>query len=233
MAVVLTNKQISPGIFILKIEGQFEGAMGQFYMLRGWTAYPLLSRPISIYDIEEDSISFMYHLVGVGTSLLSELKSGNHIQLEGPYGNGYPKVDGKLAIVGGGIGIAPLLLAAKEHPHADIFLGFSEQAFAVEAFESTVFSVTTIVGRMIVDFVNPHHYDTLFACGPLPMLEALAFKAKSANIELYFSTEKRMACGIGACLTCTMITPEGNRRVCKEGPVFKAEEVNFSELYDL
>jgi dihydroorotate dehydrogenase electron transfer subunit len=225
--------ELVPGIYVMKIQGTFRGSMGQFYMLRSGTGYPLLPRPISIYDIGEEDISFLYRVVGEGTSLFSRLQPGQEIQLEGPFGNGFPQVEGSLALVGGGMGTAPLLLAAKHYPHAHVYLGFAQQAFGAEAFEAVAASVQVRVGGSIVEKVDPHQYVNMFSCGPTPMLQALAEKTAGTASRLYISTERHMACGIGACLGCTMRTHGGNRRVCKEGPVFPVEEVDFHDLHGL
>ncbi|MBE0336127.1 dihydroorotate dehydrogenase electron transfer subunit [Paenibacillus sp. 28ISP30-2] len=231
MANVISNVALVPGIYVMKIEGTFKGEMGQFYMLRTRTGYPLLPRPISIYDIGEEDISFLYRVVGEGTSLFSRLQPGQEVQLEGPFGNGFPQVEGSLALIGGGMGTAPLLLAAKHYPHAHVYLGFAQQAFGVEAFDAVAASVHVRVGGSIVEKVDPHLYVNLFSCGPTPMLQALAVKAAGSPSRLYISTERHMACGIGACLGCTMHTRGGNKRVCKEGPVFPIEEVDFDDLH--
>ncbi len=146
MANVISNVALVPGIYMMKIEGTFKGEMGQFYMLRSGTGYPLLPRPISIYDIGDEDISFLYRVVGEGTHLFSQLQSGQEIQLEGPFGNGFPQVEGSLALIGGGMGTAPLLLAAKHYPHAHVYLGFALQAFGVDAFEAVAASVQVRVG---------------------------------------------------------------------------------------
>ena len=113
MYKILENKYIGEDMYFMKVEGNFKAEMGQFYMLRAWDTYPLLSRPISVHDIDENSISFLYKVVGEGTKIFSTLKVGDDIKLEGPYGKGYEKVEGKVALVGGGIGVAPLYLVAK------------------------------------------------------------------------------------------------------------------------
>lgn len=231
MANVISNVALVPGIYVMKIEGKFKGNMGQFYMLRSGTGYPLLPRPISIYDIGEESISFLYRVVGEGTNLFSQLQPGQEIQLEGPFGNGFPQVEGSLALIGGGMGTAPLLLAAKYYPYAHVYLGFAQQAFGVEAFKAVAASVQVKVGGSIVEQIDPTLYANMFSCGPTPMLQALAMKTVDTSSRLYISTERHMACGIGACLGCTMRTRGGNRRVCKEGPVFPVEEVEFDDLH--
>ncbi|WP_440114745.1 dihydroorotate dehydrogenase electron transfer subunit [Paenibacillus sp. QZ-Y1] len=231
MAMIISNEALVPNIYVMKVKGNYRGRMGQFYMLRSGMSYPLLPRPISIYDIGEEYIAFLYRVVGEGTRLLSLLKPGQELQLEGPFGNGFPQVEGSLALIGGGMGTAPLLLAAKYYPDADVYLGFAQQAFGVEAFQAVTASVQVKVGGSILEQVDPSCYTHMFSCGPTPMLQALALQTLGTSARLYISTERHMACGIGACLGCTISTPKGNRRVCKEGPVFPVEEVEFDDLH--
>ncbi|WP_458464423.1 dihydroorotate dehydrogenase electron transfer subunit [Paenibacillus sp.] len=231
MAMIISNEELVPGIYVMKIEGNYKGHMGQFYMLRSGRNYPLLPRPISIYDIGDGGITFLYRVVGEGTRQLSLLQPGQELQLEGPFGNGFPQIEGSLALIGGGMGTAPLLLAAKHYQKSHVYLGFAQQAFGVEAFEAVASSVQVKVGGSIVEQVDPAGYTTIFACGPTPMLQALALKTACTSARLYISTERHMACGIGACLGCTIRTHAGNRRVCKEGPVFPVEEVQFDALH--
>jgi len=245
MAKIISNRQVAPSVYVITIAGQWAGAMGQFYMVRPCAMQgiaitdPLLSRPLSIHDQGDDYIAFLYRVTGRGTTLLAGLTKGQEIQLSGPFGNGFPIVDEheSVALVGGGMGIAPLLLAAKHYRQADIYLGFNHQSFAVESFEQMVdttdqIHITQGQYQRIIDIVDPTLYSVIMACGPVGMLQALMEKIKAihASTLLYVSTEKRMACGIGACLTCSIQTVDGNRRVCKEGPVFTAEEVNWNDL---
>ena len=132
MYKVIENRYIGEDMYLMRVEGKFEGKMGQFYMLRAWDKFPLLSRPISIHDIDENSISFLYKVVGEGTQILSKVKVNETIKLEGPYGNGYEKVEGKVALVGGGIGVAPLYLVAKNIENCDAYLGFRKEAILEE-----------------------------------------------------------------------------------------------------
>lgn len=230
MARIISNNQIASDIFVLTAEGEYTGRMGQFYMLRGWDQYPVLSRPISIHDRGEGYISFLYRVVGQGTELLTRLKAGDSIGLEGPFGNGFPAIAGKVALVGGGMGTAPLYYAAKELPQADAYLGFSAESFRVEEFRSATGRTLVNVGGYIVDDFDPAGYEAVFTCGPLPMMRALAGKLAETGTPLYVSLEKRMACGIGACLVCSCATVDGNRKACTDGPVFLAEEVVLDDL---
>ena len=113
MHTIVSNDRIVEGIYLMTVEGKFQARMGQFYMLRAWDKTPILSRPISIFNIEQDCIQFLYKVAGEGTRLFANLRAGDGIQLEGPFGNGFPQVTGKTALIGGGIGIAPLLYTAK------------------------------------------------------------------------------------------------------------------------
>ena len=135
MYKVIENRYIGEDMYLMRVEGKFEGKMGQFYMLRAWDKFPLLSRPISIHDIDENSISFLYKVVGEGTRILSKVKVNETIKLEGPYGNGYEKVEGKVALVGGGIGVAPLYLVAKNIENCDAYLGFRKEAILEEEYK--------------------------------------------------------------------------------------------------
>ncbi|MGG6311111.1 dihydroorotate dehydrogenase electron transfer subunit [Paenibacillus macerans] len=230
MATVISNQQVAQGVFRLSAQGRFSGKMGQFYMLRAGERYPLLSRPISIFDLAEDRIDFLYLVAGEGTALLSRLKPGDALALDGPFGNGFPELAGKTAFVGGGIGIAPFFYALKEAPEADVYLGFSREAYMVEEFRQAAGGPVVVdVGGSILDKLDFHAYDTIIACGPHPMLHAVQRMQAEAGsrAKVYVSLENRMACGIGACLVCSVKCRDGRKKACADGPVFLAEEVVF------
>lgn len=230
MTEVISNIEVSPGVFRLAVAGQFAGRMGQFYMIRAWDNYPLLSRPLSIFDITPERIEFLYLVVGEGTALLSRLKKGDKLTLEGPMGNGFTAPEGKTAFIGGGIGIAPFYYALRQVPAADVYLGFSREPYMVEEFrEAASGQVHVNVGGVILDDVDFDAYDTIIACGPHPMLHAVQRKqqASSGRAKVYVSLENRMACGIGACLVCSVKCKDKRKKACTDGPVFPAEEVVF------
>ena len=234
MAKILSNRHLAAGFFMLKAQCEDKPRPGQFYMLRAWGAYPLLSRPISVFDADSVSVSFLIKNVGKGTDILSRLDAGDELALDGPHGNGWPQTEGlppgKIALVGGGVGIAPLYLAAKKIAEggkkADLFLGFSEAPVLKEEY-SALGRLTLDVGGFITDKVQPADYGLIWACGPEAMMRALYRKCHDASAAkgLYVSMENRMACGFGACLVCTCKTVSGNKKVCADGPVFKGEEV--------
>ena len=207
--------------------------MGQFYMLRAWRNYPVLSRPISVFDEDGETVSFLYKVVGKGTGIFSALRKGDEISALGPLGNSFPSVTGKIAFVGGGVGIAPFYLAAKQlkalrgSSRVDLYLGFSEAPILTEEYKRVADNLIVNVGGFITDEIDPACYDHIMACGPEPMMRALYEKCKLIRAEgkLYVSLESRMACGLGACFVCSCKTRDGNKKICKDGPVFKGAEV--------
>ena len=229
MYKVIKNEYIGEDMYLMEVEGKFKGEMGQFYMLRAWDNYPLLSRPISIHDISDNSISFLYKVVGEGTKILSKLKPEDTIKLEGPYGNGYEKVEGKVALVGGGIGVAPLYLVAKNIENCDAYLGFRNEPILIDKYNKVCNEVNIAVGdTFVTDIIDVNKYDYILTCGPTPMMEKLVKMTEKTDTKLFVSLENHMACGVGACLVCTCKTKFGNKKTCKDGPVFRGEDVIFN-----
>ncbi|MBC5688262.1 dihydroorotate dehydrogenase electron transfer subunit [Mediterraneibacter sp. NSJ-55] len=234
MGKILTNKKLSDDFYLIEVEEKNQVKAGQFYMLRGWEEYPVLSRPISIFDADGDRVSFLYKKVGKGTELISRLEPGKMLTLNGPYGNGFPmNVKGKIAMVGGGVGIAPFYYTAKKYKEEgigsqiDIYLGFSQKSVLEEEYRSVADNLYLDIGGFITDLVNPLEYDVILTCGPEIMMKVLYEKCKKmdAGVPLYVSMENRMACGIGMCKVCTCKTKNGNKTACKDGPVFLGSEV--------
>lgn len=242
-------EQVLPALDIRRLTVQwqdrrFEPHAGQFYMLRAWDAdqTPVLSRPISVHDFNNQTgaLTFLYQVKGEGTRKLSALAAGDTLTVTGPCGNGFDTAAlagmGRVAVVGGGIGIAPLLLLCKELARAgvrpDLYAGFREEPYALEGFVpycNTV-SVATDSGAvghhgLVTDLLNPSRYAVVLTCGPMVMMRSVAKLCANAGTPCLASLEGKMACGLGACLGCTCHTPVGPRTVCKDGPVFKAEEV--------
>ena len=174
----------------------------------------------------------LFRVRGRGTVLLSGLRSGDGIFLLGPLGNGWKPLPGRLALIGGGCGIAPLLHTARAFKTCDPSLGFKEEPFLEDAFAAigNRVIVTSESGNgapqgLISNVFEPPGYDACYACGPQAMLESLARMCASFEVPLFVSLEERMACGVGACLGCAVRTTAGIRRVCRDGPVFPATEV--------
>ena len=205
----------------------------------------LLPRPISICEIdrEDRAIRIVYRVVGKGTEELSQMRTGRCLDIVGPLGNGFPLKDKKAFLIGGGIGIPPLLELAKElKSEKQMVLGYRDSMFLQEEFKKQgSLYVATEDGSYgtdgnVLDAIreNGLNAEIIYACGPMPMLRAVKAYAKERGIECWLSLEERMACGIGACLGCVCKSKErdshtnvNNKRICKEGPVFRAEEVEF------
>ena len=208
---------------------------GQFIMVYLPSGELLLPRPISICETTSDYMEIVYAVVGKGTELLSLIHKGQTIKVLGPLGTSFNYDNYKrVALVGGGVGIPPLLFTAKvlalNGITTDAYLGFRSDAFLVERFTSTANAVfvTTEDGSfgtrgLITDIFQSQNYDAIMACGPLPLLKVLAKKAE--NIPCQVSMEQRMACGIGTCVGCVVKVNGSYVRVCTEGPVFFANQV--------
>ena len=234
MAEIIRNEPIASGIYRMTVSGAPLGRAGQFFMLRVPGALdPLLGRPISICEIDENkgTTTFVYQTIGRGTAQFATILPGQQIDAQGPYGNGFSLKSGRAILIGGGIGTAPMLQLAKELRASDparkidLYLGFREEAYLVNEFEKYADSVTRNIGGYVVNDVDFTFDATYYACGPAPMLRAAAEAAAAANANLFVSLEKHMACGVGACLGCTCQTEHGRKRVCKDGPVFDYREV--------
>lgn len=233
---VIENKNISTGIFKIKLEGNLKGKPGQFYMIKSWQEEPILWRPISIHDVNDNSIEFLYKLEGKGTKILSQVKPDEKIEIMGPLGNGFDleNINGKIAIVTGGIGIAPMnyLIKSIKNNNVDFYAGFRDEVYCTEQLSNLVNNIVLVtedgsVGEKgyITEYFNPEGYDLVLCCGPEIMMDKVILMCREKKVPLYVSMEKRMACGIGACLVCTCKTRFGNKRTCKDGPVFKGEDI--------
>ena len=229
---VIENVEIAPGILKISIDINLKAKPGQFFMLRAdsFRDNPILARPFGVCEQLEHRLVFLVQVVGKGTRLIADLKAGDGVSILGPLGNGFVKTnDKKIAIVAGGIGIAPLLELAKSLDiKADFYAGFADEPYFVDDFKPYVGKIITSSekkeGKYILDKLNPDDYDLIYACGPNPMLKALCEKNNKAKIQV--SMEAHMGCGIGACLGCTVEDKNGDFiRVCKDGPVFDAERI--------
>ncbi|MEG0371597.1 MAG: dihydroorotate dehydrogenase electron transfer subunit [Clostridium sp.] len=235
-----SNKHIVDNIYLMEVECIADVLPGQFYMLRGWGCEPILPRPISINDYKDGKLSFIYMVCGVGTQYLKELNEGQKIELLGPLGNGFPmdRLKGRVAVVGGGIGIAPMLLTMKNMNAEliDVYAGFANNSYAIDEMKDIVskINISTVTGNeghkgFCTDEFDPKNYDVVISCGPEVMMKKVANMCNEVGTECYVSMENHMACGIGACLVCTCKTKNGNKRACKEGPVFSSKDVIFGE----
>lgn len=235
-ATVLSQERLTEDVYRLTVATTTGGAPGQFYMVRAWEREPLLPRPISVHNIEEDTVSFLYQVCGRGTELLAHLEQEGKVALTGPLGHGFHTggLRGSIAIVTGGIGIAPMFCLARTLPPGDVTViaGFKSHSYAVAQFVdlgvdvrvATEDGVEGIRGFCTAIF-DPHLYDMVVTCGPMPMMARVAHLCAEAGVPCQASLEAHMACGVGACLVCSCPTVLGNQRVCADGPVFDAAEV--------
>ncbi|MCL1850073.1 MAG: dihydroorotate dehydrogenase electron transfer subunit [Bacteroidetes bacterium] len=231
---IISQKKIATDIFHLVVAKKDEIVVpGQFYMLKAWDDGLPLMRPISVYNVEIEQLHFLYKVVGKGTEWLSKLRKGEKIELLGPLGNGFPcnEVSGKIALVGGGIGIPPLFetakLLTKNGCKVDVYLGYKDELFAFEPFEKVCENIFIAAENgkegykgFITDIFHAQNYDAVFTCGPEMMMRKVTELCDARQVPIWLSMENRMACGIGACLVCTCKTKEGMKRCCKDGPVF-------------
>ena len=220
---------------------------GQFVSLYTKNLSKLLPRPISICDVDEDSLRLVYRVTGekTGTAELSLLKEGDSIDILGSLGNGFPLDKKDVLLIGGGIGIPPLLYLCKSlEGRKKVVLGYRDsKLFLKNDFDKLTKDVfiATEDGSLgtkgnVIDAIKANGVgaSTIMCCGPTPMLRAVKEYALENNIECYLSLEERMACGVGACLACVCKSKEvdehsrvNNKRVCKDGPVFLATEVEL------
>jgi len=233
---VKENIEISSGIFLINFEGYFVCDPGQFFMLKLPNSEAFLPRPISIHDVTSDSLSMVYAVVGKGTSLMTNLKPNDQVQLTGPLGVGFDTslIQGKIAIVSGGIGIAPFKFLIKNllGKKIDMYCGFKNDVYLTDQFRPLVNNLyistedgSTGYKGFVTDLLKPEDYDIVLTCGPEPMMHKVVSMCKDKGVPSFVSTEAKMACGIGACLVCTCKTVDGNKRTCKDGPVFRGEEL--------
>lgn len=237
-AKIISNEKIVDGIYKMVVESEIKEDIvpGQFFMLKCWQAEPVLWRPISICQVEERALVFLYAAVGRGTERFTTLKNDEEIQVMGPLGNGFDlnNIQGKVALVAGGIGIAPMVELSKRIKNAevDLYAGFRKDVYAVEDIKPYVNKVyvSTEDGSFghkgyVTEIFDAAAYDLVLCCGPEVMMEKVVKECIEKGTKIYVSMEKHMACGVGACLVCTCKTKEGNKRTCKEGPVFDGESL--------
>ena len=238
---IKSNEQIAKNVYRMQLGGDTTGILpGQFVNIRVQGQF--LRRPISVCNVEqplnnvEPHLTIIYKVVGVGTEAMSHLPVGTQLDVLTVLGNGYDlsKAGDAPLLVGGGVGVPPMYMLARQLREAGkkvrVILGFNtkDEVFYEEEFRALGcdVTVTTVDGSHGVKGFVTNALDGqqsyYYTCGPLPMIKAL-LQAAGTNGEV--SMEERMGCGFGACMGCTIQTTQGSKRVCKEGPVFPAEEL--------
>lgn len=248
---VISQKEIAPHIYDMWIKTTLaaQAKAGQFIAVYPKAESTLLPRPISICEVDDEKqqLRIVYRIAGKGTKEFSTYQAGDEIAVMGTLGNGFPlqAAAGKKAfLMGGGIGIPPILQLAKELScEKQIIAGYrDDQLFLKEELEKYgTFYAATEDGSAgtkgnVMDAIRTQglEADVIYACGPMPMLRAIKRYAEEKGIEAYISLEERMACGVGACLGCVCKTTKkdahshvNNARICTDGPVFEAKEVDI------
>ncbi len=249
-AKVVSQQCIGTDIYsmVIETEAAQTAVAGQFISVYVNDKTKLLPRPISICEVdkEKSTLRIVYRVVGGGTKEMATYKAGDSVDIIGPLGNGFMQREGKKAIlIGGGIGIPPMVELAKElkdKAEVQIVAGYRDELFLTDELEANgALYIATEDGSTgtkgtVIDAIKANKIEgnVIYACGPTPMLKAIKEYALPLGIECQLSLEERMACGIGACLACVCQSKEkdshsnvNNKRICKDGPVFLAEEVEL------
>lgn len=239
---IKSNVEVAEKIYRLEITAQELSKIaraGQFVQVKLSDEFTL-RRPLGIASARNGVVKIFYRITGRGTNYLSTKKRGETLNILGALGNGFATdVAGKILLVGGGMGIAPLLSVAEKIPAADILMGgktADEINFWVREFQGAVERqyLTTddgsrgskgFVTSLLPEVLDYDTYAAIYTCGPEIMMRGVAKIAAENNLPCYVSLERRMACGLGACLSCSVDASRGRKKVCKDGPVFNAKEI--------
>ena len=246
-AQVVANEKLADGVYsIILMTNIVDYALpGQFINIYSNNGSRILPRPISICEIDKErgTLRVVFRTVGKGTAEFSSLVLGDTVEVFGPLGNGFPLEGETTIVVGGGIGVPPMLELAKQLPGTvTAVMGYrNDDMFLTEEFTDVASDliIATDDGSVgikgtVVDAMRENQVkaDVIYACGPKPMLRGVSEYAAEIGAKCYVSMEERMACGVGACLGCVCQSTEidshshvNNKRVCKDGPVFLSTEV--------
>ena len=236
---IVSNRPLTDSVWQMVLAGdtQYLTAPGQFVNIAIEGCY--LRRPISVCDYDGQSITLIYKVVGRGTEIMSRMQAGEKLDVLTGLGNGFSlsAATERPLLVGGGVGVPPLYNLARKLKAAgksvQVVLGFNraEEIFYAEEFAALGVEVhiATVDGSVgvkgfVTDAMKALEFDYIYTCGPLPMLKAI-YNASECDGE--FSFEERMGCGFGACMGCSCQTTKGSKRICKEGPVLKRDEIIF------
>ena len=233
---ILSNTPLTDSVYKMVLQGDTEAitASGQFVNIRLEGMF--LRRPISVCDYDEKTLTIIYKVVGKGTEAMSAMGVGTQLDILTGLGNGYdlsPSGEHPV-LLGGGVGVPPMYNLAKklvaQGKRVSVILGFNtaSEVFYEEEFKALgcQVTVTTVDGsygqKGFVTNALPENYTYFYTCGPEPMLKAV-YRSTYSSGQMSF--EERMGCGFGACMGCSCKTLTGNKRICKEGPVMKKEEI--------
>ncbi len=236
---ITDNTALTATVYRMTLAGDTDGiTTGQFVNILLDGLY--LRRPISVCDCQGDTLTLVYKVVGKGTQKMAAMAAGQTLDLLTGLGNGYDlsKAGDKPLLIGGGVGVPPLYMAARllraQGKPVSVILGFNtadevfyEQEFAALGCDVTVTTVDGSHGvKGFVTNALPEDYTYFYTCGPEPMLKAVY---KSTATSGQFSFEERMGCGFGACMGCSCKVITGYKRICKDGPVLEKEEILWED----
>ena len=245
VATIVKNEKIAENIYAVTFDlgGKAKVRCGQFGDISVGGTH-LLRRPIAVCKVDSNEVTFCYQIKGEGTQKLKTMGAGTRLNVLMPLGNGFfvEEDEKKIALVGGGVGVFPLISVLREYYGEKIisaYIGYrnKDAVCGVEEFKkATRFVAVTddgsygeqmnAVQAFVADLEKGNRPDVVLACGPTPMLRALKAVVEKENLNCFVSLEERMGCGIGACLVCVCDTTNGQHaRVCKDGPVFNAKDV--------
>jgi len=238
---IIENVALTRDVFRMKLQGDTSAitAAGQFVNIKldGF----FLRRPISVCDVEGEVLTIIYKVVGDGTHLLAHMSTGTKLDILTGLGNGYDleKSGANPLLIGGGVGVPPMYNLAKrliaQDKKVTVIMGFnaSNELFYKDEFETlgARVLVTTVDGSagikgFVTDALKDLTYTYFYTCGPEPMLKAV-YRASTTSGQMSF--EERMGCGFGACMGCSCKTLTGYKRICKDGPVMRKEEIKWED----
>jgi dihydroorotate dehydrogenase electron transfer subunit len=255
-ALVISNNEVGPSLFEMELAASQTVPLcqpGQFVHLRVSSTHdPLLRRPLSLYDVDKNrgTITLLYKIAGRGTDLLSRTQAGSYIDIMGPLGRpfSFPTAGKTVVLVGGGVGIAPLLYLARQLMEkgcgVKVLYGSqsSRELVALPRFQQLGVEIETaawdlesgyqgLVTDLLAERISGQNIGFLYTCGPEPMMAKVAEYARRYNLKGELSLEQHMACGVGACLGCARKLADRDShyvKVCKDGPVFGLDEVEVN-----
>ncbi len=234
------NSRLTDTVYRMVLEGDTSAITGPGQFVNIQLEGKFLRRPISVCDMDDTTLTILYKVVGAGTAQMAELPEGDVLDVLTGLGNGYdltPAGDTPL-LIGGGVGVPPLyrlakdLIAAGKTVHVVLGFNTKDEVFYEEEFRAlgATVTVTTADGshgvKGFVTYALPKTYSYFYTCGPEPMLRAV-YKATTSSGQ--FSFEERMGCGFGACMGCSCKVITGYKRICKEGPVLRKEEILWED----
>ncbi len=237
---IISQRKLCDAVYEMILQGDTSliTSPGQFVNIKLPEFY--LRRPISVCDSQENELKLIYKTVGKGTEKMALLPDGYELDILTGLGNGFTLKDSERAVlVGGGVGVPPMYMLCKKLIEKGIkptvVMGFAsakdvfyEDEFKALGVEVKIATNDGTYGTkgFVTDILDYMEFDTLYACGPMPMLKALS----KYNADCQLSLEERMGCGFGACMGCSIQTKSGYKRVCKDGPVFDKEELLWDTI---